>query len=228
MSDARVLAALAGELDVDGVEGDPATLRAQLSEFAGWEGARVGSPDVRCRAGGARPRSAAGDLASAAGSRPCCKSGEPYLAATARAREVWLSASEASALGASEGQLITRHRAPAVASLRRSWSPRSPTAPSSSPGMPTASLARAASGCRLPWRDRDETRTERHRRARRDAVVALGGQGRLHLRIPRPQHADHDLGRATRRGPDAAAGRSEPGRARSACSRDWPTASSWR
>ena len=33
--------------------------------------------------------------------------GEPYLAATARPSEVWLSASEAATLGASEGHVIT-------------------------------------------------------------------------------------------------------------------------
>ena len=106
MSDARVLAALAGELDVDGVDGDPVKLRTQLGEFAGWEGARVGSADVAAVTGETGP----GLLLATW--RPLLEStvlqeGEPYLAATARGREVWLSPTESTALGATEGQLIT-------------------------------------------------------------------------------------------------------------------------
>ena len=105
MSDARVLTAIAAELDVD-LEADQETLLAQLAEFAGWEGARVQAPDVR-------PATAerGGHLVLATW-RPLLEptvlqAGEPYLAATARSREVWLSASEASRLGASEGHVVT-------------------------------------------------------------------------------------------------------------------------
>ncbi|MCZ3388445.1 MAG: NADH-quinone oxidoreductase subunit G [Actinomycetia bacterium] len=106
MSDARVLAALAGELGVVGLDGDLARLRAQLGEFSGWEGVRVGSPDVAAATGEPGP----GLLLATW--RPLLEAtvlqeGEPYLAATARGREVWLSAPESAALGATEGQLIT-------------------------------------------------------------------------------------------------------------------------
>ncbi len=86
MSDARVLASLAAELDVAGLGSDPATLRAQFGEFAGWEGARVGSPDVRCRR---RCRAAPGccwPLGVRFWSPRVLQGGEPYLAATARGR----------------------------------------------------------------------------------------------------------------------------------------------
>lgn len=106
MSDARVLAALAGELGFDDIDGDPARLRAQLDEFAGWEGARVGSPDVVA----ADPETGIGLLLATW--RPLLEStamqeGEPYLAATAPQRQVWLSPSEAATIGATEGQPIT-------------------------------------------------------------------------------------------------------------------------
>ncbi|MCZ3387012.1 MAG: NADH-quinone oxidoreductase subunit G [Actinomycetia bacterium] len=106
MSDARVLAALAGELGFDDIDGDPARLRAQLDEFAGWEGARVGSPEVVA----ADPETGTGFLLATW--RPlleptAMQEGEPYLAATAPKRQVWLSPSEAATIGATEGQPIT-------------------------------------------------------------------------------------------------------------------------
>ncbi|MEO8105971.1 MAG: NADH-quinone oxidoreductase subunit G [Actinomycetes bacterium] len=106
MRDARVLAVLAAELGVAGLPSEAAELHAELAEFAQWEGARVGSPEVS-------PESvdvAAGLLLATW--RPLLEptvlqSGEPYLAATARPQEVWLSSAEAAAVGAEEGQMIT-------------------------------------------------------------------------------------------------------------------------
>jgi NADH-quinone oxidoreductase subunit G len=109
MSDGRVLAALADQLDVSGFPRDVNELGAQLAEFAGWEGARVSSPETK--AGGV-PDGSGLVLATW---RPLLESdehmvmqeGEPYLAATARPQQIWLSASEAELLGAGEGQLVT-------------------------------------------------------------------------------------------------------------------------
>ncbi len=109
MSDARVLAALAGELGVDDVDGDPARLSTQLGEFAGWEGARIGSPDVAAAPGDGAP----GLLLATW--RPLLEStvlqeGEPYLAATARLREVWLSPTESHRVGRYGGAVDHCHQ----------------------------------------------------------------------------------------------------------------------
>jgi NADH-quinone oxidoreductase subunit G len=106
MSDGRVLSALAAELDADDFPRDEVSLASQLAEFAGWEGARVEAPDEK-RAPD-RPDS---ELRLATW-RPLLEStvmqeGEPYLAATARPQEVWLSSAQASAIGAEEGHLVT-------------------------------------------------------------------------------------------------------------------------
>jgi NADH-quinone oxidoreductase subunit G len=106
MSDGRVLSALAAELDVADFPRDEAALASQLSEFAGWEGARRESPSVA-----AAPYESGPGLVLATW-RPLLEStvmqaGEPYLAATAHRTEAWLSASTATGLGAVEGQLLT-------------------------------------------------------------------------------------------------------------------------
>ncbi len=106
MTDARVLSVLGAEMGVAGLESDPVALMAQLEEFSGWEGARVSPPSVA----GAPPDPGPGLLLATW--RPLLEathlqSGEPYLAATARAQEVWLSTGEARELGASEGDMIT-------------------------------------------------------------------------------------------------------------------------
>jgi NADH-quinone oxidoreductase subunit G len=104
MSDARVLASLASEMDVHLDSGREA-LRAQLTEFAGWGGARVATPsETTTGADADGPRLATW--------RPLLEEsvlqqGEPYLAATARPQEVWLSAADAAALGVNEGQMVT-------------------------------------------------------------------------------------------------------------------------
>jgi NADH-quinone oxidoreductase subunit G len=106
MRDARVLAVLAAELGVTGLPSEPSQLLAELAEFANWEGARAPSPDVR-------PADVeAGSGLLLATWRPLLEptvmqSGEPYLAATARRQEVWLSSAEAAANGVVEGQMIT-------------------------------------------------------------------------------------------------------------------------
>jgi NADH-quinone oxidoreductase subunit G len=106
MSDARVLAALADEMGVAGLPRDEVRAAAELGEFAGWEGARVQPP----RAEAESTPSGGGMLLATW--RPLIEptvmqEGEPYLAATARPQEVWLSAAHAAALGAERGHLVT-------------------------------------------------------------------------------------------------------------------------
>ena len=106
MRDARVLAVLAAELGVAGLRSEVSELNAELAEFTGWEGARAESPEV------ASDVAEAGPGLLLATWRPLLEptvlqSGEPYLAATARPQEVWLSSAEAAALGVVEGQMIT-------------------------------------------------------------------------------------------------------------------------
>ncbi len=106
MTDARVLSALGAEMGIKGLESDPVALMAELDEFSGWEGARVSPPAVA----GSSPEPGSGLLLGTW--RPLLEStdmqsGEPYLAATARSQEVWLSAGEARTLGATEGDMIT-------------------------------------------------------------------------------------------------------------------------
>jgi NADH-quinone oxidoreductase subunit G len=106
MPDARVLGALAAELGVDLALADAGAIRAQLAEFAGWEGARAESPDVPA------PAVEAGGGLALATWRPLIgggtlEEGEPYLAATAPPQQVWISSDAAAELGAKEGDLVT-------------------------------------------------------------------------------------------------------------------------
>ena len=106
MSDGRVLAALADELDIVGIPRDTAQLKAQLEEFAGWQGARIEAPQQ----GPVTREDESGWLLATW--RPLLEStvmqeGEPYLSGTARSQEVWLSAAGAKSLGATEGALVT-------------------------------------------------------------------------------------------------------------------------
>jgi NADH-quinone oxidoreductase subunit G len=105
LSDARVLSSLASELDVTTITADRDELRAELAEFTGWTGARVDTPTTE-----AEPAAAEG--LRLATWRPLLEAtvlqeGEPYLAATARPQEVWLSHAEASSRGLDEGQMVT-------------------------------------------------------------------------------------------------------------------------
>ena len=106
MRDARVLAVLAAELGTTGLLSEAAELHAELAEFSRWEGARVGSPEVT------QESAETGPGLLLATWQPLLEpsvlqSGEPYLAATARPQEVWLSSAEAAEVGAQEGQMIT-------------------------------------------------------------------------------------------------------------------------
>jgi NADH-quinone oxidoreductase subunit G len=110
MADGRVLAALADELDVVGLPRDEAALASQLAEFAGWEGARTEAPTVEPPAGTEGEPAGSGLLLATW--RPLLEgtvmqAGEPYLAATAKPQQVWLSAHEADEMGALEGHLVT-------------------------------------------------------------------------------------------------------------------------
>ena len=95
-------------------------LRAQLGEFAGWEGARGPTSPMSLRSHGCR----GGGLVLATW-RPLLEptvmqQGEPYLAATARPQEVWLLRERSLAsLRPTEGQPDDRDQQTAVASLRR-------------------------------------------------------------------------------------------------------------
>jgi NADH-quinone oxidoreductase subunit G len=110
MRDSRVLAALAAEFGVT-VESDAKKLREQLGEFAGWEGARAEGPDVTPDQLVEAQVVAAEGLVLAAW-RPLLEptvlqQGEPFLGATARPQEVWLSAGEASRLSVTDGHMMT-------------------------------------------------------------------------------------------------------------------------
>jgi NADH-quinone oxidoreductase subunit G len=106
LSDAGVLSALAAELGHTQFPREPSVLDAELAEFADWSGARVepAPPEP------AAPNAGSG-LALATW-RPLLEQtvlqdGEPYLAATARPPQVWLSSDQAAAIGAVEGQVVT-------------------------------------------------------------------------------------------------------------------------
>ncbi|HVQ89288.1 MAG TPA: molybdopterin-dependent oxidoreductase, partial [Actinomycetes bacterium] len=113
MSDARVLRALARELDVDLGLGDVAAARAQLDEFSGWQGARVKLQGEASASASAPQRRAAGkgDFVLSTW-RPLLdhgslQQGEPYLAATARGAQIQLSASDAASIGCATGEHLT-------------------------------------------------------------------------------------------------------------------------
>ena len=108
MTDARVLSAIGAELEVE-LLGDGDALSAQLAEFAGWEGARASAPDVPYQATSAEEGFALATWRPLIEPEPVTvlQSGEPYLAATARPQEVWLSGSAADAVGAVQGDMVT-------------------------------------------------------------------------------------------------------------------------
>jgi len=108
MSDARVLSALAGEMDVALGLADLATVRSQLTEFDRWEGARIDPPHVEAPVAPA-PGS---DQAVLITWRPLIdhgvlQQGEPYLAATAHPLRVLLSADTAAAVGVTDEDDVT-------------------------------------------------------------------------------------------------------------------------
>ena len=108
MSDARVLGAIAGELGVSLGLTEPARARRELAEFDGWQGARVEAPAV---AAPESPSAPAQRLVLATW-RPLIdhgslQQGEPYLAATAPPAQALLSQSAATAMGRTDGELVT-------------------------------------------------------------------------------------------------------------------------
>ncbi len=109
MSDARVLAMIAAELDptTDFVP-DVASLRAELAAFGTWDGERAEAPSVAVEA----PQEIAGGRAILATwrqllDRGLLQEGDPYLMATARAPVARLSAATAGSIGAVDGADVT-------------------------------------------------------------------------------------------------------------------------
>ncbi|MEO8330125.1 MAG: molybdopterin-dependent oxidoreductase, partial [Candidatus Nanopelagicales bacterium] len=106
MSDARVLSAIANELGVTLNSADLADVRAQLGEFDGWLGARVGSPSVAAP----NPSTVGAKQLLLHTWQPLINGGalqqdEPYFAATGRPAEVALSDSDATTMGLADGDL---------------------------------------------------------------------------------------------------------------------------
>ncbi len=108
LTDARVLALLAEELDAKFGRGDVATLAAELVALGRWDAERAGAPSV---AAGQAPVPGAGE-AVLSGWRQLLDSGvlqegEPFMAATARQPVVRLSPARASGLGVGDGDPVT-------------------------------------------------------------------------------------------------------------------------
>ena len=108
LSDARVLAMLADELDVAFGRGDVASLRAELSVLGPWEGERAAAPSVPAEAPVER---AAGEAVLATWrhllDRGLLQEGDPYLAATARPTLARVSPATAASVGAVDGGELT-------------------------------------------------------------------------------------------------------------------------
>jgi NADH-quinone oxidoreductase subunit G len=108
MSDARVLAMIADELDVDFGRGDVVGLRRELASFGAWDGERAEAPSVA-----AEPTPAPGEGEAVLATwrqlldRGLLQEGDPYLMATARTPVARLSPSTADALGAADGADVT-------------------------------------------------------------------------------------------------------------------------
>jgi NADH-quinone oxidoreductase subunit G len=108
MTDVRVLDSLADEMDLVLGLRDVAAARRELRELGHWEGTRAAGPDLRP---GAAPEPGPGQAVLAtwhllldAGR---LQDGEPYLAGTAKAATVRLSAATATGLGATGGSPVT-------------------------------------------------------------------------------------------------------------------------
>ena len=109
LSDSRVLAMIADELDAVGFgRGDIAALRAELAEFGTWDGVRAEAPSAPAEPV-AQP--AAGEAVLATWrqllDRGLLQEGDPYLAATARTSVARLSPATADALGVADGADLT-------------------------------------------------------------------------------------------------------------------------
>ncbi|MGD9955996.1 MAG: NADH-quinone oxidoreductase subunit G [Candidatus Nanopelagicales bacterium] len=108
LSDARVLAMLADELDVAFGRGDVASLRAELSAIGGWDGERAEAPSVA-----AEPAAEVGEGEALLATwrqlldRGLLQEGDPYLQATARTAVARISPATAERVGAVDGGELT-------------------------------------------------------------------------------------------------------------------------
>jgi NADH-quinone oxidoreductase subunit G len=108
LSDGRVLAMLADELDVAFGRGDITSLRSELAALGPWDGERAAAPSVAVEALRA-PEAGEAILGTWRHllDRGLLQEGDPYLAATARPTVARLSASTAHAIGVSDGGEVT-------------------------------------------------------------------------------------------------------------------------
>ncbi|MEE2035299.1 molybdopterin dinucleotide binding domain-containing protein, partial [Rhodococcus chondri] len=108
MPDLRILSALAEAMDIDLGLPDTQTARAELARLAEWGGAPAPAPDTRPAA---PPKPVLGEAILAGWrmllDRGRLQDGEPYLAGTARAPVVRLSAASADEIGARDGEPVT-------------------------------------------------------------------------------------------------------------------------
>jgi NADH-quinone oxidoreductase subunit G len=104
LSDARVLAMLAEELDADFGRGDVASLRGELRAFGTWDGERAEAPSVAADAVAAP---AHGEVVLATWrqllDKGLLQEGDPYLMATARTPVARMSPATADSVGAVDG-----------------------------------------------------------------------------------------------------------------------------
>ncbi|MDP9399153.1 MAG: NADH-quinone oxidoreductase subunit G [Actinomycetota bacterium] len=108
MTDGRVLHGLADEMGVTLGLPHVAAARAELAELGAWEGARVPVPSVTA-SGPTRPGAGQALLATWPHLLDLgrLQDGEPFLAATAKAARVRLSAETAAEIGAAEGTPVS-------------------------------------------------------------------------------------------------------------------------
>ncbi|HSF26455.1 MAG TPA: NADH-quinone oxidoreductase subunit G [Actinomycetes bacterium] len=108
MPDLRVLSVLADELDAPIGVRDVAEARRELAELAAWDGARVPAPSVEA---GPPPEPGPGQAVLATWAQlldlGTLQAGEPFLAGTAHASAVRLSAATAAEIGAADGDKVT-------------------------------------------------------------------------------------------------------------------------
>ncbi len=107
LSDSRVLAMLADELDVAFGRGDLASVRAELTALGSWHGERAEAPSVAAEAA---PSTSDGEAVLATWrqllDRGLLQEGDPYLGATARTPVARLSPATAAAAGVADGALL--------------------------------------------------------------------------------------------------------------------------
>ena len=108
MSDARVLSAIADELDVSLGLADPVRARRQMAEFEGWQGAQVEAPTLAAPESPSSPaqRSVARHLAAADRSRFAAAGRALLLPPPRPLLRRCSSQSAATAMGRTDGELV--------------------------------------------------------------------------------------------------------------------------